>query len=925
MTEGGGGGGGAPEGWKAMGGGPRAARRWALRGSLAEEDPAPGAEVATGKNVRWVRDEIFGRALACDAALNSTVDLGKLPGVGARGPFALNFWMRQGKTSGEGFEYVVSLADDDALDIETRNFDAWRPNSLHVYVPESGHEAHGVIRFIYKDSDDLCTGRLCQSYIDSDGAWMNNSPRDTPGHVDLEDGRWHMITLSTMPSGGMGFTVYVDGVLAAVSPPRLLLEGMLQSPDAEPLGFGVDGGDPFTPNGRLKICGRSDANPDRHYTGRLAELEVFDSYLTPDQVFAKYLGVVGQKEGLERALSLYMNQVLPPHADAMPVTNPELYRNPQGPGAAEGDSCVVDGRVPCMMGLMCIPNGDSLINLVDSEGLNGLCVKVPLAGLAEASLVPGLLPSGPDSSLPVPRAFFPLTGGSASSWPFPFHKGEGGSWVEDPLFLDVLQCEAGARGGVVDIKDTQFASKNGPFAINMWVRKLGGYSGGQPDVFFSTGGAWKASGEWDAKSPNQAQLAVNPEGKLQVVVRDFNDEGVAQPLTVSGPGAIPDHEGGDMPSSKFTFNDQMWHMVTVTTLPSRKNGIDVYVDGFLAYSEKRDGSSTKTVGGSPIFLPKDLRLCGRSDGARNANFEGRLAHLMLFDEPLGPGAVAQMYATVRGKEQLMMEVDLIREERGESELDVDTGAYDDLYDYPDQDRYMDDYGEFENPAVNQPVWGNADDGGNPAWGNADDGSESAVPAAPDGADPAWGNADDGGDGADPAWGNADDGGDGAPAPGAPKPWEGSPHPSWPSPSPTATREAWPSPSGGPVYPDLSPNGPINSRDSAAAGPGGGLSATASQSGGSGNNNKAVVAGVVGGLAGVLVAGLVAGGVYIYMRKKRVTLPLTRAKMAESASKRYSQFDGEQPRSTDPLPVDVQTPGSQSGFTEASNSSNPADV
>lgn len=76
---------------------------------------------------------------------------------------------------------------------------------------------------------------------------------------------------------------------------------------------------------------------------------------------------------------------------------------------------------------------------------------------------------------------------------------------------------------------------------------------------------------------------------------------------------------------------------------------------------------------------------------------------------------------------------------------------------------------------------------------------------------------------------------------------------------------------------------------------------------------------------MLVAGLVAGGVYMYMRKKRVTLPLTRAKMAESASKRYSQFDGEQPRSTDPLPVDVQTPGSQSGFTEASNSSNPADV
>ena len=409
-------------------------------------------------------------------------------------------------------------------------------------------------------------------------------------------------------------------------------------------------------------------------------------------------------------------------------------------------------------------------------------------------------------------------------------------------------------------------------------------------IFWGARSLWllltATSGEWNAKSPNQVQLAVTPEGKLQVFVRDFNDKEITQPLTVAGPGAIRHHEGGERPSSNFSFNDQMWHMVTVTTLPSRNNGIDVYVDGFLSYSEKRDGSSRKPAGGSPIFLPKDLRLCGRSDGARDANFEGRLAHLMLFDEPLGPGQVAQMYATVRGKEQLMMQVDRIREERGESELDVDPGAYDDMYDYPDEDRYMDDYGEFENPAVNQPAWGNADDGGDPAWGNADDG---------------------------------------APAPGAPKPWEGSPHPSWPSPSPTTTREEWPSPSGGPVYPELSPNGPINSRDGAVAGPGGGLSVTASQGGGSGNNNKAVVAGVVGGLAGVLVAGLVAGAVYLYMRKKRVTLPLTRAKMAESASKRYSQFDGEQPRSTDPLPVDVQTPGSQSGFTEASNSSNPADV
>jgi hypothetical protein len=898
-----------------------------------------------GKNVRWVRDETFGRALQCDAALSSVVDLGGVPGLGADGAFAVNFWMRQGATAGNGFEYVLSLADDEAAGADGQ-FDAWRPNSLHVYVPEAGHDAHGVVRFIYKDADDVCQGRLCQAYIDSDGAWMNNSPRDTPGHVDLEDGRWHMITLSTMPGGGSGFTVYMDGVLAAVSPPRLLLEGMLQSPDAGALGFGVDGGGPFTPQGRLKLCGRSDSHPERHYTGRLAQVELFDTFLTPDQVFAKFLGVVGETEGLSRALSLYMNQVLPPHGGGVPSTTADLYYGangaPSGPGAAEGDSCVTDGRVFCAPGLICIPNADSLINLVDSEGLNGLCVKVPLAGLSEASLVPGLLPSGPDSSLPVPRAFFPLTGGSTSSWPFPFHEGSPGLFEPDAVFEEVLQCKPGASKGRVKIAETPFASKSGPFAVNLWVRKgaPAGNKKGRDQTFFSVGGGQGPGDVWSAELPNQIQLGVSPAGKLQVVVRDFNDKDIGEVLEVNGPGqgggdsgqsAIWDHDETPPPEAEgFSFNDDAWHMVTLSTRPNRQRGIDVYLDGFLAFSENRKGTWTgKTVGGSPMFLPEDIHLCGRVDGARGTGFEGRLAHLMVFDEPLVPGQVAQMYATVRGKEELLDEVDRIRAERGEPELDVDPGNYDEDYDYPGADRYGGEYAEGggeEQP----PSWGNADDGGEeqpPSWGNADDGGEEQPPS--------WGNADDGGegdDGGEPASprkpGNRGEWQPGMPggpsdAPRAPKPWEGSPHTSWGDDSPPAVSREWPSSSGGPIYAAPSPGGPFDSRDSAEALPGGLGSAIASTGGSS--NTKAVVAGVVGGLAGVLVAGLAAGGVYMYMRKKRVTLPLTRAKMAESASKRYSQFDGEQPRSTDPLPVDVATPGSVSALTDASASSNPADV
>merc|ERR1719281_65157 len=520
-----------------------------------------------------------------------------------------------------------------------------------------------------------------------------------------------------------------------------------------------------------------------------------------------------------------MNQVLPPGPTGVPSTTADLYYGaggaPPGPGAAEGDSCVTDGRVFCAAGLICIPNADSLINLVDSEGLNGLCVKVPLAGLSEATLVPGLIPSGPDSSLPVPRAFFPLTGGSTSSWPFPFHKGSPGLFEPDAVFEEVLRCKPGDPKGHVTITETPFASKSGPFAINLWVRKEAPTWGnaddggdGDSQTFFSVGGQkdLRPGETWSPELPNQIQLGVSPAGKLQVVVRDFNDKGVAEVLEVNGPGEIFDH--GDTPPAEgegFDFNDDAWHMVTVSTRPNRQRGIDVYLDGFLAFSENRKGTwKGKTVGGSPIFLPEDLHLCGRFDRAQGASalpndFQGRLAHLMVFDEPLVPGQVAQMYATVRGKEALLDEIDRIRAERGEPALDVDPGFYGE--DYPGDYGGRGDYGDEDQP---------------PSWGNADDGGDEQPPS--------WGNADDGGD--DDGDGGEGDDGDGE-------------------------EPASPPPSGGPVYAVPSPEGPFSSRDSADALTGG-LGSTTASSGGGSSNTKAVVAGVVGGLAGVLVAGLAAG-------------------------------------------------------------------
>lgn len=54
-------------------------------------------------------------------------------------------------------------------------------------------------------------------YLDSDGSFRNDDPRNVTDHVELEDGQWHMITLTTNPDD-KGYRLYIDGELAGVTP-----------------------------------------------------------------------------------------------------------------------------------------------------------------------------------------------------------------------------------------------------------------------------------------------------------------------------------------------------------------------------------------------------------------------------------------------------------------------------------------------------------------------------------------------------------------------------------------------------------------------------------------------------------------------------------------------------------------------------------
>ena len=60
---------------------------------------------------------------------------------------------------------------------------------VHIYLPENGHPATGLVRTIVKDSTDLDTS----SFLDSDGHYGDNTNRNQLNSNPVDDGAWHMV------------------------------------------------------------------------------------------------------------------------------------------------------------------------------------------------------------------------------------------------------------------------------------------------------------------------------------------------------------------------------------------------------------------------------------------------------------------------------------------------------------------------------------------------------------------------------------------------------------------------------------------------------------------------------------------------------------------------------------------------------------
>merc|ERR1712183_487322 len=131
-------------------------------------------------------------------------------------------------------------------------------NQIHVQFEKSG-----AIRIIVADSED---GDLDAS----------EKSQDTPPGLNLEDGKWHHLVLSTRDDSLKGFNVYIDGVQRA---------------------SGGAGGDKMNPDSRIRLCGRetsSGFNELRYFRGQVAHFSVWDSALSDAEVDSLYLAYTSE-------------------------------------------------------------------------------------------------------------------------------------------------------------------------------------------------------------------------------------------------------------------------------------------------------------------------------------------------------------------------------------------------------------------------------------------------------------------------------------------------------------------------------------------------------------------------------------------------------------------------------------------------------
>ena len=132
------------------------------------------------------------------------------------------------------------------------------------------------LRTIWKDDTDSNS----TTFLDSDGSANNNLGRPAP-FPNATDSQWHHVVLTSLPSNASGYQVYLDGALVAQQP-LLSDQGIIE----------VTGGNPIVlSQAPIMLCSRSDGAPDRHLTGSVTHLTIYNEAVGPSGVRSLYAAV----------------------------------------------------------------------------------------------------------------------------------------------------------------------------------------------------------------------------------------------------------------------------------------------------------------------------------------------------------------------------------------------------------------------------------------------------------------------------------------------------------------------------------------------------------------------------------------------------------------------------------------------------------
>ncbi|CAD7694655.1 unnamed protein product, partial [Ostreobium quekettii] len=610
--------------------------------------------VGASNTATFRQDSQFGSVLHCK---ENTEDLVVIQNVeyGRNGSFSISFWMKKdisASSFGDTHQFIYSHTT--VSNTNNRNADPTSTNQIQVYLPEISHPAHGLLRVLIKDDNDTPEA----FYMDSDGSIANNDERNVTNHVEIEDGNWHMFTVTTQPSGGKGYRIYIDGELAA------------STPDSK----GVNGGDPIELDGNIYLCGRVDNARERHFDGAIAKLSIFDVALEEEQVQSLYAAVwKGTTDGIQdtktanggllyargtevqrslnttTALAAGADYSAPPRFDAQEFASKTDFCNvaPSALGADEADC-----EVPEICAPLHIRQLKMLVRIADKQPdptfkLDGICTVEPEGGAMSPR---------EDRDIPEPFAYFPLTGGDAASWPVPYAQGTpiNVDVVDDAAFGKVFQCSEEA-GSYIVLDNVPYGD-SGSFAVSFWTRSLNN-TGNTFQYIYSHAGLNVSDNPW-IKNQVQVYLAEtnhSSRGILRAIVKDIDDveDGEESEIYLDSDGDVSitlKDKAEIQKEAAVNATDGQWHMVTVTTRTDGKKGFSIFVDGILSGEMVEDVTYTgadgvirRATGGDPMRAGGNIYLCGRHDGNPERHYDGLIAHLALYDSGLSSEEVKDIY------------------------------------------------------------------------------------------------------------------------------------------------------------------------------------------------------------------------------------------------------------------------------------------